>query len=76
MISLLLVVVLLLSILDIISLVNAVQGIYREITFIIWLSSSLGQIYQQGSWSFAQILRIPEAGSTYGDTPPFKGTFI
>lgn len=35
MISLLLVVVLLLSILDIISLVNAVQGIYREITFII-----------------------------------------
>ena len=36
----------------------------------------LGQIYQQGSWSFAQVLRIPEAGSTYGDTPPFIGMII
>lgn len=33
----------------------------------------LGQSYLQGSWSFAQVLRIPEAGSTYGDTPPYLG---
>lgn len=33
----------------------------------------VGENYRQGSWSFAQVLRIPEAGSTYGDTPPYLG---
>jgi len=57
MISMILILILLLTSLDVISFVNAIQGIS----------------YKQGSWSFAQVLRIPEAGTTYGDTPSFVG---
>jgi hypothetical protein len=76
MISALLALVLLLSIFDIISLVNAIQGsitIYLNCIIHYFILIKLGQSYLQGSWSFAQVLRIPEAGSTYGDTPPYLG---
>ena len=32
-----------------------------------------GLTYKQGSWSFAQVFSVPEAGSTYGDTPAYVG---